>query len=281
MNVENTSDDVIVEEEVSGEGVTDNQVTDDGVTVEDNAEDTVVEPDQQQTEPKRDDYWKNRTFELERKLNNLSESLPNIIAEESKKVQTQQEEHSIEQLEQYMESHPEHKAWARAKIRELETKQIVSELNKTQQQALEAQKQERIRQDSFKQVVSDPVYSEAFVTLSDGSKSWNPDSILARTANDILSDPRIKSQPDALSIAMDIAYARLAKSNQLENKSRLESLKRQNAKLKTKTIVEGGGVKIQPIQKDSFSIAKERLARTGSSSDAHQAVAEYFKKIRG
>lgn len=276
-----TSGDVIDQEEVTSEGVTDNQGTGDGVTVEENTEDTVVEPDQQQTEPKRDDYWKNRTFELERKLNNLSESLPNIIAEESRKAQTQQQEYSIEQLEQYMESHPEHKSWASAKIRELQTKQIVEELNKNQQQAIEAQKQERIRQDSFRQVISDPAYSEAFVTLNDGSKSWNPDSILARTANDILSDPRIKNQPDAISIAMDLAYARLAKSNQIENRSRLDSLKRQNAKLKTKTIVEGGGVKVQPIMKDSFTIAKERLAKTGSSSDAQEAVAEYFKRTRG
>ena len=89
---------------------------------------------------------------------------------------------------------------------------------------------------------------------------------------------RLQGQPDALDIAARLAYADTI-TNQVHNKQeKLTTLKRENAKLKQHTMVEGGGVNQAPAPVDQYAQASDRLRQTGRVQDAQNAVAAYLAK---
>ena len=86
MNEETSSDDVIVEE------ATDDVI----VNQEEQVEETTETPpvSEEETPVERDDYYKNRSYELERKLENLTTELPTIIEQAVTKKETNTQKYS-------------------------------------------------------------------------------------------------------------------------------------------------------------------------------------------
>lgn len=257
------------------------------------AEDTAaVSPEQESTEPQSEEQEEattpvsdrpvqNYEAEWHRKYENLVENLPKMIEESVKKVQTpEKSQYSVEQLEAFLDSDPEpaQARWARQEIRKIEKQELLKELEQVRQRDREQLTQQQIRQQAEAAVVNDPRYADAFVTLPNGNKQFNPNSKLAQLIGNYMQDSRLKNQPDAMLIAAKLARADLLDTQTPQNKQKLDSLKRQNANLKKQTLVEGGGVPAQQKKKDSFEEARERLSQTGSKSDAQRAVQEYFRK---
>lgn len=282
MPIPNPSDDVIVDD------VQDDSVTSDDVIVEPDDSDgqgvqeTENDDTDNQEEPEqksKDDYYKNRSFELERKLNNLTEELPKIIKDtviESSSQNQQKREYTIAELEAYALENPEHRPWVEEEKEKIRDKRLEERLKQKELDQANVVK----RQQSESRVLSDPKYAEAFVDQN-GTKVFNPSSPLAHAMHSYLNDPRIKGQPDALEIAAKLARADILDKSSSQEKVKVNDLKRKNAKLKQNILVEGGtNNDTQPV-KSSYDLAADRLRQTGSRRDAEAAVKEYFKKLRG
>lgn len=282
MNLPNTSGDVITEE-VMDEAV---EQTDDLVT--DQGEDTSSEAQQERTEqPALDRPQYNIDAEVERKVNNrlpeaVKEALKDIVPQLTEAVKPKQEEYTIEQLEQFKlqhEDNPQYQAFANAKIRELERNELLKVFEEKQTKLTQQQQHQVLKQQAEMQVVNDPAYEEAFVSTPNG-KNWNPNSKLAQLAGQLMSQRELADRPDGIAIAMELAYARLAKSGELKTTTKLTSVKRENQKLKKMTLTEGGGVNKQVNTKNDYQNAIERLSRTGHERDAVAAFNAY-RKSRG
>ena len=270
MTIENATDDVIVEDAVQNE----EPISDSGVTTE------VQEEVQQTEEETRDDFYKNRSYELERKLSNLTNDIPKIIEENLAKQNTnnqqEQKEYSIAELEAYALEHPEHRPWVEEQKETKRQKQWEKLLrDKDQEVELKQRKAQ-----SEQKVLNDPKYAEAFVTVN-GTKVFNDNSPLAHAMYGYMQDSRVKGLPDALEVAAKLARADLIDQSVQTKEQKLTTLKRQNTQLKQQTMVESAGVVDMAPVKDSFQKAQERLSQTGNRRDAEDAVKEYFKKIRG
>ncbi len=286
MDTNESSNDVIVEE-------TQVQQTGDSVTVGNQEPEKVEQPVDTQvldesTQTVDDRPQKNVDSEWMRKYNNLrtefeqvQTKIPEIIQQSVQKAigETKQERvygvDDIPQIRAYAEENPEYAVWAQSEIdrinREEAANIVRQELSQREKEARDAE----IRRTAEAEVLSDAKYSEAFVTLPNGQKTWNPDSQLAKLIGQYMLDDRIKNQPDGLLIA-----SKLARADMIDSKSKqIDSLKRENINLQKKTLSEGGGVGIE--QKSSFDVAKQRLRQTGSDSDAKAAIKEFLKRRKG
>lgn len=223
--------------------------------------------------------WKNRAMELQRKLADTAESLPKMIEETLAKKQAQpQQEYSIAQLEAYALEHPEYRPWVEEQKEVLREKRIEEKLTKKQEEDRKVQQNENARQNAERALLNDPRYSEAFVELPNGQKTWNPNSRLTQLMSQYMNNPRLKGDPEAVLIAAKLARADLLDSTAPQSQQALSSLKRENEKLKSKTMVEGSGVQLQQQVKDTFKEAVSNFKKTGSKEAQKIAVREYLKR---
>ena len=127
-----------------------------------------------------------------------------------------------------------------------------------------------------REVSNDTRFSDAFATDASGRKVWNNNSPLTQIAANYIKDPAIASRPDGLSIAMKLAYADYStmKTGAVENK--VESLRKENNKLKQSTLVDGGS-NIQAPKSNPLSQAKDEFAKTGSKSALRTLVQAQLK----
>jgi hypothetical protein len=225
--------------------------------------------------------WKNRAMEYERKHREMVDSLPRIIEETVAKSTPKQEaapQYSVEQLEVFAEQTEDvnSKLWAKAEIKKLQ-KQEMAQIIGEQVGAIEQRKNFEIRKNEIEREVSnDTRFSDAFSVDQSGRKVWNNNSPLTQIAANYIKDPVIASRPDGLAIAMKLAYADYAsmKTGAVENK--VESLKKENNKLKQSTLVDGGS-NIQVPKSNPMTQAKEELAKTGSKSALRTLVQAQLK----
>jgi len=276
MENENATDDVIVNEEEQVVEQTDDQTTG-SVTTEGQEE---VQQEVVETQPEeRDDYYKNRSFELERKLSNLTSDLPKMIEEtiiKTSETKQEKQEYTVAELEAYAMEHPEHRPWVEEQKEDLRDKRLEAKLQAKEEKSLKVQR----RQQSEAKVLGDPRYADAFMKQPNGSKVLNPNSQLAHKINTYLNDSRLKGQPDSLEVAAKLAYADLVTQDTQVKDNKLTTLKRQNTKLKQATIVEGGGVNNNVPTKNNYDTAMDKLRTTGNRKDAHAAVKEYLARVK-
>lgn len=243
------------------EGQTDTQVTEPVQKVED------------------DTYWKNRAMEYQRKLDETVQSIPKVIQETLAQQTPKQQEYTVEQLEVFADQTDDvqSKLWAKQKIRELER----VEREKEYQRLVAAERtkltSEHKRQAAEAEVINDPRFQEAFVEQG-GRKAWNPQSKLTQMAASYLSDPALSERSDALPIAMKLAYADFVMEKNGKVAQTVTSVKRENAQLKQKTLVEGGGVSGQAPKVDKMSQAMTELSKTGSKSALRQLTQEILRQ---
>lgn len=244
---------------------------------------TPAQGNEQPSAPVNEDVnWKNRAMEYERKLRETVDSLPKIIEETISKASPKQQEaapqYSIEQLEVFAEQTDDvnSKLWAKAEIKKLQ-KQEMAQIIQEQVGAVEQKKMYEVKKyEVEREVASDPRFADAFVVNHAGQKVWNNASPLTQIAANYIKDPAISSRPDGLAIAMKLAYADYSqmKTGAVENK--VESLKKENTKLKQSTLVDGGS-NIQPPKANPMAQAKDELARTGSKSALRTLVQAHLK----
>lgn len=264
------------------------QVEPDGSTVPDQGEEnqTTVEAVDDRGVP-----WKNKAMELERKLNEVTQGIPQnvdrLVEEAITNAQTKNKQdqlpiaQQIAQYEQFAVEQPEHAVWARAKVEELREKQWEDKLKnirKQERQELEAQ---QTRQKSEHDVMSNPAYNDAFVTDDLGNRVLNYSSPLTRQAQMYLQTPDLKNRPDAVSIAFKLAYADVNMSNTPKSSNQMTSIKRQNAKLKQATLSEGTGIVQNKPQVDGYNKAMEQLKQSPYSREAQRVAVKEALRKRG
>lgn len=278
MEQENSTDDVIVNQEQEAVVEQEDQSTG-SVTTEGQEQEQQQEVEATEVEVEVDDKWKNRAYELERKLGNLTNELPKIIEENVAKAttnKTEEKEYSIAELEAYALEHPEHRPWVEEQ-KEVKRKKEWKQMFKAEKEE-QSKAQKKIQ--SEQRTLSNPKYAEAFVKQN-GQTVLNPESKMAQLIHGYMSDPGLKGRADALEIAAKIAYADCVDTSVKEKESKLTSVKRQNAVLKQKTMVDGGGVNDNAPVVSNFDSANERLAKTGNRKDAEAAVKAYFARRNG
>jgi hypothetical protein len=224
--------------------------------------------------------WKNRAMEYQRKLQETVESIPKVIQETlAQQPAVKTPEYTVEQLEVFADQTEDvqSKLWAKQKIRELERAEREREYTKLLQAEREKLSVEQRRQAVEAEVIQDQRFSDAFV-VQNGRKVWNPNSNLTQLASQYIQDPALKDRPDALAIAMKLAYADVSTSRTGQVVQQLGSAKRENAQLKQQTLVEGSGVGNNIPKSDPIADAMTELSRTGSKSALRTLTQEILRR---
>lgn len=275
-----TSGDVIDQnDETSGDVIDQNQEpTNDVIEQEGDTSEEQPEPQQTETEPTRDDFYKNKSYELQRKLDNLADNLPSIVEDAVNKTKPKEQAYTIEQLEAFAIQNPEHRPWVESEKSKIRDAKVADIVDKRLQEERTQLRNDQIKQQSEAAVYNDPRFDEAFITLPNGQKQWNQNSKLTQLIGAYMNEPRLKGQPDGLLIAARLARADLLDSQTPQAVQKLNSIKRENASLKKQTLVEGAGTNVQQPQKDKYREATERLSKTGRIEDARLAVKEFLNR---
>jgi hypothetical protein len=235
----------------------------------------------QDIEPAVDDtYWKNRAMEAQRKLEETVHSIPKVIQDTlAQAKQPAKQEYTVEQLEVFAEQTDDvqSKLWARQKIRELERSEREQEYNQLVEKERFKITSEQRRQAAEVEVINDPRFQEAFQDAG-GRKVWNPNSKLTLMASQYLQDPALSNRPDALPIAMKLAYADYVLEKNGKVATQVTTVKRENAKLKQQTLVEGGISSNNAPVPDMVTTHMNDLAKTGSKSALRALTQEVLRQ---
>lgn len=225
--------------------------------------------------------WKNRAFEWQRKTQELSEKLPEIIQGELQKFkenlqQPQQKKYTIAELEAFAQQSPEYKPWVEEQKAKLLQEQILSSVK----EELKA-KDVETRKLTQKQQAEAAVYRQfpnMFTKDIQGNVNWNPNDPMTQRVAMYLGDAELRNHPRGLEVAAKMAYADMAMSGIPIQTKKEQAIKTQLKSLEKRVMTEGGG---KPVTQSTTPLRKnlDRLAQTGNLSDAKAAVAEYFKAI--
>lgn len=234
-----------------------------------------VEPVDEQGVP-----WKNRAFEWQRKTQELTERLPNIIQEELQKFkQTSepvQKKYTVAELEAFAQQSPEYRPW----VEEQKAQLLQEKLNATLEARLKANEEQvqkqSVRQQSEAQVVRQ--FPNMFTKDANGNIGWNHQDPMTQRMAAYLKEPELQNNPRGLEVAAKLAYADMAMAGVPVKVQAEQKLKTQVKSLEKKVMTEGAGRPVVP-QVAPMKKSLERLAQTGNLTDAKDAVQEYFKAI--
>lgn len=226
--------------------------------------------------------WQNRAMEWKRKTEELSQALPNIIEQKLQEVLNKQQvqtekKYSISELESFALQNPEYKPWVEEQKAKVIQENLSSQFDEKLKRVKEQEQALVRKQQAEAYVVQN--YPDAFLKDSTGRVvGWDQNSPITREIMSVMQDQRISGQPDGLQIASDIAYARYMRSEVSKSSKTQRTLKSQVRKLEQATLAEGQGK--APVEtKSGLKKAQERLAQTGTMTDAQNAVKEYFKGL--
>ena len=229
--------------------------------------------------------WKNRAMEYKRKTEDLAERLPTMLEEAIAKSSTGQPKQSREELERFASYHaenPEYANWAKTELRKLDKEEqagvVRNELERWKTEQDNRQRQQTSNNyavQSYPDAFAKNVNGQ-FLLDNSGDPVPNTTNQLGAILNNIISDPRMKSQPDKLAIASDIAYAHYMKQTQGKTMQTTQKLKEEVGSLKKKTLVEGGGKASQAVTPAHVK-ALDRLSKSGTVGDAQDALSALLK----
>jgi hypothetical protein len=219
-------------------------------------------------------------MEYQRKLDETVHSIPKVIQETLAQNQApKQQEYTVEQLEVFAEQTDDvqSKLWARQKVRELERAEREREYQKLVEGERQKLSSEQRRQAAETEVINDSRFQEAFIEQN-GRKVWNPNSPLTQMASAYLQDPALMNRPDALPIAMKLAYADHVLTQNGKVAKQVTNVKRENAQLKQQTLVEGGVSNASAPKVDRVGSAMNDLAKTGSKTALRTLTQEILRQ---
>lgn len=227
--------------------------------------------------------WKNRAMEYERKLRETVENIPNIIQETVSKAQPkkQEPEYSIADLKAFVDTTDDvaNKKWAYAEIDRLESERIAKTVSDFHQRDRAVNEAQLLRKQVEQQVLSDARFADAFVDSPNG-KQWNMAHPLTQSAQRYIQDPALSSRPDGLAIAMKLAYADYATQGVAGVEKKLIDTKSEVAKLKQRTLADGGGMNNYTPKVNPIAQAQADLAKTGSKT-ALRTLTQHILKQQG
>jgi hypothetical protein len=225
--------------------------------------------------------WKNRAFEWQRKTQELSEKLPEIIQGELQKFKTdfqqpQQRKYTIAELEAFALQSPEYKPWVEEQKAKLLQEQMMTAIEEKFKTREVETKKMTTRQQAEATVFK--TFPNMFTKDQFGNVTWNNQDPMTQRVAQYMNDPELRDNPRGLEVAAKMAYADLSMSGIPIQRQKEQAMKTQMKSLEKKVMTEGGG---KPVVQSASPMRKslERLAQTGSTKDAQQAVAEYFKNI--
>ena len=224
------------------------------------------------TNPDVDEFgvpWRNRAAEWQRKSEQLTEKLPQIIEEQLRKVvQPQQPTYTYEQLEAYKlenSSNPNAVAWATGQQRELQKTEQRKMFEDIVGQRDKVREAEVARQQSFDYVQK--TYPEAM----------DVNHPIAQGIKSLMQNPELANNPWGLSAAADIAYGRYMRSQAGNIQQTNSQLKREVKTLQKNSLTEGAGRKVVTTPSPQQT-AMERVRKTGSIRDAESAVGAILRQ---
>jgi hypothetical protein len=224
--------------------------------------------------------YKNRAMEWQRKTQELTERLPQLIEEAVAKGRgtTQERQYTIAELERFAIDHPEQRPYVeeeKAKI----LQEHVGRITEEKVRAAEAKNEARvIKGQAFNYVAQN--YPEMFVKDAWGNMQFNNQHPLTQQVGIIMQDPRFANAPDGLIAAADIAFARYSRMLNANTQKKVKTLNQNLRKVQKQTLVEGSGTKAAPPKQSEKQKALEKLSKTGSMEDAQLAIGEILKLHR-
>lgn len=274
--------------------------------VNEDAENSSIQQDQEQTQdesvqnqdaPSAFDEtnvpWRNRYAESERKYKDLVEKIPEIIREEMKTAtqsQKNNDDYSIEELEAFMDQEttsPEHRRWARQKIREKEQALLVEKIRNETIAEKKARESEERKNKSLTETAK--LFPNLFTKNAQGQiVGWDTTNPMVYKIDKLMEDPRLKNDPDGILLAAKLAFAdhSLSGQNQAINKSK--ELAKKVKKLQAQSISEGAGKNSPEDYRSDVRKNIDRLKQARTSKDQKAALRDsiksYFKAtgvIRG
>lgn len=227
--------------------------------------------------------YKNRYMEMKRKFETTVDRIPEMIEQKlqqfqpkQQEQQVQEKEYTIEELEGFAQQNPNYRTWVEGEKAKLISKQTAREIEKNLTARENKMKEEVTRQQTEAKLTSD--FPELFVKDSLGRVQWDMSNPVVREIGMISQDPALKSRPDGLYLAAELAYSRAFRRGEVGQKKKEQVLKSEVKKLQKKTLVEGGVSKPNVVAKDPVKDALTKLKQTGSKSDLEGAYAAYFQK---
>ena len=242
---------------------------------------------EQMTDVETDDRgvsYKNRYHEYRRKYDQLADSIPQVIeqtlAQKLSNVNQNQEqpkkEYTVQELEAFAAENPQHRPWVEEEKARIIAKRTADDLEQ-RFSAKDKQREVQSKQENtWKKVTSE--FPEYFTKDSLGRTVWDEANPTVRQIAVLMQDERLKSDPEGLYWAAEIATARSLRQSQSTQAKEKAQLKTKVKDLQKKTMVEGGQ-KPQATQKDDLRDSIDDLKRTGSKTALRSAVSAYFKKV--
>lgn len=220
--------------------------------------------------------YKNRYMETDRKLKELTDSLPKMIKEAisttGSSVQ-QQPKYTVSQLEAYALEHPEYRPWVEEQkevIRQEQLAKLVEERLVGEKKKTEVESR---RQQAYAYVAQN---NPELFTVQNGQKVWNNASPVVQMIGQLMTDPRFANDPDGIVAATDIAYGRYLRQQNAKTAQKVQMTESALKKEQRKNMVEGGSntqvVDATPVQK-----AMENLRNKRTKTAAADAIKEIFK----
>jgi hypothetical protein len=245
---------------------------------------TVSTPKQGNADDDVDDRgipWKNKAMELQRKLNETVDRLPQIVEETvSRYKQTPQAErkYTIEELERIAIDQPN----LRPQVEAEKFKLMQERFEQTTDERIKAvdrkRQEETLRGQAEQWVVNHPEFKECFTTDMYGKKQWNMNSPLSQMVGTYLNDSELKTRPDGIAIAAKLALADHIMAVKYQSSKKTNAVKGELRNLQKKTLIEGGTTNPSSGSSDALTKAKNNLAKSGSKQDAQDAIKAYLKK---
>lgn len=219
--------------------------------------------------------YQNRYREIERKFNELSESLPKIVSEAVGKNSNsnQQQTYTVSQLESYAIEHPEYRPWVeeqKVKMQEEKFAKLVEEKFTGEKKRTES---EMRKQQAYAYVAQN---NPDLFTVQNGQKVWNTTSPIVQTIGQLMNDPRFANDPDGIVAATDIAYGRYLRQQASKATAKVQMTESALKKEQRKTMVEGGG-NTAVADKTAVQSALETLRNKRTKGAAVDAIKEIFK----
>lgn len=224
--------------------------------------------------------WKNRAMENRRKLEELTDRLPQMIEEKLSKInQPQQPTYTYEQLEAYKLQNvtdPNAVAWATGEQRKMQTAENRKLFEEVVGKREEVSKIEQIKQQSLQYVQN--TYPEAFKRDARGNPiAWDEASPLTQHIRGLMSNPELANNPQGLSAAADIAYGRVARSQAPVLQKQVQQAKADIKQAQKVSLTEGAGRRVTTVETPQ-STAITNLRKTGSVQDAQVAIGAILKQ---
>jgi len=213
---------------------------------------------------------KNVAWEAKRKIDDLSQSLPEMIKSAMQEVggsqaQPQEPKYTKAQLRAFAEQATDSssKVWALEEIDKLEKTERQSEMKQLFDGYTQKTQAEQQRQQSTQFVAQ--TFPECFVE-GPGGLQWDNNSPMTQRIGEYMRNKEIANSPRGLEVAAKMAAFDLGVSVNRKLQSKVKKTTAQLRKEQKKTLIAGGGAPVSKDDKGKIAKMAEEYRKTGDSN---------------